>query len=477
MRRSSVLLFITHLLLDAEADNQLEGACSGDHCEFDELIYMQSPHGTTLRRIPSMDAESAESADVGRADAAWTLNTLESSSERTIAQLEVNVASAGWIPASASHFIVAFFVILAVGAAGQFLWCCYRSRSSSAPISRADAIAQLKCLQKQKWACIGVMMTFLLSTGVVVGMLWEGWNFMSSFYFICQIVTTVGYGDLTVEDDLMKCFCAVYALCCIVVIGYVVGVFTQHLHERQSEAVRHNLHRLQAMVSSADLSSFQSMVTSVNFASEHPSMMKRVEEMRAQYGHCASLFAATFIMLCFVLFGTVFYATYEACSCSFGKTAVDGCREDNYDTCVTTGGYVKTWPSAFYMSVMTLTTVGFGDHCPRSHLGRSVGAFWMVFGVASMVNFVKCLSEYFFELGANRDLELDEEINDETFHAMDKDRSGHLSRAEYRGYILVKHGLVKQEDLDIIDRHYDMLDEDKSEQVTLEMIKRAQQRG
>merc|ERR1712032_237470 len=48
-------------------------------------------------------------------------------------------------------------------------------------------------------------------------------------------------------------------------------------------------------------------------------------------------------------------------------------------------GEEKTLAQAVYMSLITLSTVGFGAFTPSTHAGMVIGAFWMLFGTASLV--------------------------------------------------------------------------------------------
>merc|ERR1719247_3185725 len=107
--------------------------------------------------------------------------------------------------------------------------------------------------------------------------------------------------------------------------------------------------------------------------------------------------------------------------------------------CAATGGYVKTWTDAFYMSVITLTTVGFGDHAPRSEIGRAVGCVWMLFGVVATANFASAFGTLLIGAQKNdhRLGHVTEEILDEIdnlFDAIDVDGSGSLSHDEVMQY-------------------------------------------
>ena len=47
----------------------------------------------------------------------------------------------------------------------------------------------------------------------------EDWTFIDSFYWVCQTITSVGYGDFVLENDQTKIFAIFYILgsCCIYV--------------------------------------------------------------------------------------------------------------------------------------------------------------------------------------------------------------------------------------------------------------------
>jgi len=143
--------------------------------------------------------------------------------------------------------------------------------------------------------------------------------------------------------------------------------------------------------------------------------------------------------------------------------------------CVKTGGYVKSWATSFYMSIITCTTVGFGDHSPRSRLGRLFSIVWMFCGVAAMGNMVTRLSDFFFSEKTKRKLWLGTDIDEVIFKEMDTDDDGGLTRAEYKNYFLVKHGLVSRGLLHQIDVNFDTLDLESTNFVTLDQVKKRAQ--
>lgn len=328
--------------------------------------------------------------------------------------------------------------------------CCYVSQCNS---------------ETRRLIFIAVLAAGLVSIGVAAGMKLEGWRFVTALYFIVQVVTTIGYGDLTPTHDLMKLFCSIYILCSLVVLAYVFNLVAQQLARMHTNFIRKRLRVLEAMV-------FKH--ASAEVWKDQGELDKMHKKMKDMYGRFNKLVAATFVIVFFLVFGTVFYRLFESCSCSYGKTRVVGCSSESHATCVSTGGFVQTWCSAFYMSVVTLTTVGFGDHTPKSEIGRVVGVFWMLFGVASMANWVAKLSEFFIQEQLKRDDFIREEINEKTFKSMDVDGDGYLSRSEYRSYVLVRYGLVSQGELDTIDTHYNLLDKGRTERVTYAMVQEAQ---
>lgn len=287
------------------------------------------------------------------------------------------------------------------------------------------------------------------ATYLLVGMFYlhfyNGFQYMTSLYALIEIVTTVGYGDVNfvgfVDEDtgeehstaFAKIFMALYVVVGLTVIAGVVMKVAEKAALGAEDAFRLKMRRAQMKASGLS-----------------------EREVKAQYGEKNKLITAMLAFSVMVAFGTLFYGTYESCTCSFGRTAVSGCDESEYTTCVRTGGYTKSYVDAFYMACITLTTVGFGDFAPKTYLGRGVGVLWMLTGVVVTGNFIGEITSKFIEQAKER--KNYERISYDTFAAIDVDKNGTLSKYEFVSYVLLQYGLVKKEDLDEIIGMYGKLD-------------------
>jgi hypothetical protein len=112
---------------------------------------------------------------------------------------------------------------------------------------------------------------------------------------------------------------------------------------------------------------------------------------------------------------------------------------------------------AFYFSVITLTTVGFGDFTPESRVGRWVCIVWMIFGVGATANWIGALSSFLFEHETAKK-QADAPSADDLFEALDADHDGYLSRAEHHLYLLRQQGVLSDSMHKSLDEHFGILD-------------------
>ncbi|CAK0890736.1 unnamed protein product [Prorocentrum cordatum] len=150
-----------------------------------------------------------------------------------------------------------------------------------------------------------------------------------SVYLISQIVTTVGYGDITPAEVSGQLVVGVYVFLAIIVISKIVGDL---------------------------VSMFENAI--------EDTLLDDVDEATLQT-HQEKLWAAFVpvmqsggVFLLFMLLGAVFFCMYP--------------------------GEDKTLGQAIYMSMITLSSVGFGAFTPVTRGGMVFGAYWMLFGVGSL---------------------------------------------------------------------------------------------
>jgi len=303
------------------------------------------------------------------------------------------------------------------------------------------------------YAVIGTSLS-LVVLGVFYFTFHQNFSAVTALYVIVQIVTTIGYGDFTLDGNWPKFVMSFYALSILVLVAYYLNEISQKVFDKQSNAIRHRLRQRQIH--------------------NNPDGAEAAANEMLKNTAKNEMIAAFVLFASFVAFGTIFYGTYEACTCSYGASLVQGCDETSFASCTKTGGFSKTYFEAFYMSVITLTTIGFGDHTPRSYLGRGIGCVWMLLGVVATGNFVDKISKVFHEDTHEVAHQLRiEGMTEETFKKIDTNHNGTLSRAEFFKYTLLQYGVVEEDMINEIDALFDKLDVQKENQLSFEAINRS----
>eukprot|EP00930_Biecheleria_cincta_P034674 TRINITY_DN23932_c0_g2_i1.p1 TRINITY_DN23932_c0_g2~~TRINITY_DN23932_c0_g2_i1.p1 ORF type:complete len:356 (+),score=63.40 TRINITY_DN23932_c0_g2_i1:89-1156(+) len=306
------------------------------------------------------------------------------------------------------------------------------------------------------YMCALTVVVFLV--GILLGVKVEGWDAITAVYVLTQTVTTVGYGDVTPTHPAVQLY---YSFLVLYTLATGTYVASSQLYKSLSKAHEDLLHS--KLTRAAGDGSRDEQCTGGSAG-----VCKPVTPL-------GKLAVASIPAILVVIFGTVFYAVFESCTCSYGKTRVHGCIDTDYASCAASGGWVKSWPAAFYMSIITLTTVGYGDYSPRSQLGRAVAVLWMIFGVLAVGNWIKGISDFFAEI-QDGSHEGPQSIDHHVFDLIDKSGDGSLSKSEYVNYVLIKYGMVTEDDLDMIESQYDEIDELQTGCVTLAQIERAEKK-
>lgn len=198
---------------------------------------------------------------------------------------------------------------------------------------------------------------------------------VETIYLMAQIITTVGYGDITPTDEVGQVFVGFYVIVAILLIAsmvtemvnlvmnrlekYAAGRALDEIAEVQEEIVQIMTPRApvsppwtaRTRAARSLLEKFSQRLTLTDVPRELP-----VNEF----------LGACLVFLGFVVGGVLFYANYP--------------------------GENKTVFQAIYMSIITLSTVGFGAFTSNTEAGKIFGAFWMLFGVAALGAVIATLS-------------------------------------------------------------------------------------
>lgn len=122
-------------------------------------------------------------------------------------------------------------------------------------------------------------------------------------------------------------------------------------------------------------------------------------------------------------------------------------------------GAIEGWLilDCFYYSVITVTTVGFGDLSPKSPSARVFAVFYMPLAVVSVAHGVGSM------LGEiNKRKVLKANISMEELFDMDADGDGTVTQLEYLSYMLVKLSKADEDDIKTILAQFRKLDRDGS---------------
>lgn len=282
------------------------------------------------------------------------------------------------------------------------------------------------------------------------------WSVWDALYFATTTVTTVGYGDLGPVTDEMKIFTMFYILYGLIIVAGVVSNVAAAMiawYEERLKAAQGSM--LSAVTSvakhssrkSIDLSPVSSMhvesppeVTSLPLATSVADLAPHYSgntEMVKLVTRKLLLSLALFLFPIFV--GTVFFKFNEEWS----------------------------WIDAMYWSLVTTTTVGFGDLRLEHESSRIFSIFFILLGfmfvggaignVGSMKLELRCLQE--------RSKMMKRTLSTKMIADLDRDGNG-VERWEFLCAMLVQLGKVTEEDLQPLLDKFEELDTDGSGKLT-----------
>lgn len=130
------------------------------------------------------------------------------------------------------------------------------------------------------------------------------------------------------------------------------------------------------------------------------------------------------------------------------------------------------WIDSFYLSVMSVTTVGYGDRAFRTLRGRLFAAIWLLVSTLAVARAFLYLAEARIDkrhrLIAKWVLQRDMTVQD--LMAADIDNNGFVSKSEFVIYKLKEMGKVEEKDIVAIVKQFNRLDTDNCGKITLSLL-------
>lgn len=138
---------------------------------------------------------------------------------------------------------------------------------------------------------------------------------------------------------------------------------------------------------------------------------------------------------------------------------------------VTVMHYVERlgWVDSFYLSVMSVTTVGYGDRAFTSLSGRIFASIWLLVSTLAVARAFLYLAEARVDKRHRRMAKwvLGQDMTVSQFLAADIDNNGFVSKSEYVIYKLKEMGKVTEKDILQISKKFERLDKGNCGKITL----------
>jgi len=289
---------------------------------------------------------------------------------------------------------------------------------------------------------------------------------VESVYLLSQIITTVGYGDITPAYQRGQVVVAFYVLVCLFLIADVVSQISDAILKRvQDYAKKASVVASVAFRVAARRSSPRQADVG-NSGKDDPK--PEAKEDTSDDGEddnddddddkdvgklfvspevdWTPLISSSTSFVFFFVIGVLFYHLYP--------------------------GEDKTWFQATYMSIITLSTTGFGAFTATTQWGKVFGAFWMLFGVAALCCFVSAFTEIMAQLK-----ELDKFRSGAWkrkmkagFEALEKGPQMDLDRTDFLCFAAMQLEYIDEDTLLSIDRTFLRMNPDKDGTISIDSI-------
>eukprot|EP00931_Biecheleriopsis_adriatica_P092494 TRINITY_DN66303_c0_g1_i1.p1 TRINITY_DN66303_c0_g1~~TRINITY_DN66303_c0_g1_i1.p1 ORF type:complete len:461 (+),score=82.62 TRINITY_DN66303_c0_g1_i1:43-1383(+) len=268
---------------------------------------------------------------------------------------------------------------------------------------------------------------------------------VETIYLMAQVLTTVGHGDISPADEWSQAVVGAYVLFTILLIADMVSAV---VHVAVVNTRGYYMHKLESYSKEVFTGTEEQLRLKSDLdIGEQDDWLRR----EAPYLPWPQLMAKLAGFILFVIIGASFYHFYP--------------------------GEERTWSEGIYMSIITLSTVGFGAVLPLTEAGKVFGAFWMLFGVVSLLSLVGGFTELMLAAKARDLWDLAEEhaelVNLRKNASLKEDGTLVVSKYEFLRFGMLHSKLARREELAKIEQTFESLGPDSDGSLRLESIETA----
>jgi potassium channel subfamily K len=328
------------------------------------------------------------------------------------------------------------------------------------PLNRVRIFRHLPLFQ----ACVAI--GIYLSIGVLSfkGIFPEAsWSFLDALYFSCVCLSTIGYGDLVPSTNGGKIFAALFGMSGLLLWSSFIATVGTRLVQSETTEADANLRtqrknavlefyeehmpeqlkfKQQAGEEKAKEDEESAISSSVNGKSAWPlaapystRQQRKRQDEGSQWMLLARSLAKPFVV---IVSGGTFIG-----------------RLEGWNLC-----------DSFYYSLITATTIGFGDYSPTTRAGR-------IMAIALIPVLLAAAGDFFARVGIfvmrkrtqqlfASQAERAEWLTQERVTEMDLDGDGRVSKAEYVLYMLIETGIVDKDESLLLEEQFERFDVTRS---------------
>lgn len=307
------------------------------------------------------------------------------------------------------------------------------------------------------WQCL-LAITFYIGVAIFAfSFVLAEWTLIDSIYFAIVTFTTIGYGDLVPDSYISRVFTCFFALSGVACLGIAIGVIGNNVVEAQEKAVEQTKKMAQSRVlnlfgsSIPRKSSRKLRVASVGEPSDSDEATAvstlDSEDSNSEAPQPDSRKSSPLWQL-FSRFSLVLVILVAFAICVASDPGIDGDKVDIFD--------------ALYYTIITASTVGYGDFAPKTQRGRLLAIFFIPLSVGAMGHYLSSVASVIMDSRRSSfQKQMDQhELSMQDLEIMDEDGDGLVTRAEYLEFMLVAMNKVDKDFIDEIRQSFARLDTD-----------------